>query len=82
MPVHLLDSTHLEGSFLLDIQAIGIDIGPTEMAGVSDMRYPTREHPTITRTVLNFNLSIQENCPFHHFLNSHTLLNADCVQRI
>ena len=73
MPVYTQDSTDLERSFFTHILTICLDIHPTKIAGVSDVRDTTCKHLPISRTVFNLYSLSRNDSSVYELFNTHLL---------
>ena len=72
--IHLQDPADLEGTFLTQILTIGLNIAPTIVLRINDIRNLTRKHTPTSRAIFYFYRLLQ-----HYHLVNH-LLNCHCSQ--
>ena len=71
MAIHLHDSTDFEDSILAYILTIGLNIPPTIVLRINDVRYLARKHTPISCAILYLYRLPQHHSPVNYFLNGH-----------
>ena len=71
MAIHLHDSTDFEDSILAHILTIGLNIPPTIVLRINDVRDLARKHAPLSCTILYLYRLPQHHSPVYHLLNGH-----------
>lgn len=71
MAIHLQDSTDFEDPILTHILTISLNIAPTIVLRINDVRDLAHKHAPLSCTILYLYRLPQHHSPVYHLLNGH-----------